>query len=241
MYFPTILSTLTLFLLISKNALAVTAAPLPQSASDSSSLQTYGSVSVGPRSSIVEETLVKRALARVPILPKATYTKLWKWKASDLKSKDYRSTALANNDGAYVKTACGTKVKWQKGANGEAEHIIEPGSHIKDALNKFSIPKNHPFAISLKGILNDKDNLSMLDGPTNKAKAHITADPNRNPKDKAPAKHYMQQPEIKKKASITLRKIRVEAKKHKMLRVYAAIKGKVKMSWSHIKRDLIDG
>jgi len=235
MYFPTILSTLTLFLLISKNALAVTAAPLPQLASDSSSLQTYGSVSVGPRSSI-EETLVKRGPIRVP---KATSTanaaKPGKWMAPDLKSRRYRKTALAHNDGSYVKTACGSKVKWQKGANGEAEHIIEPGSHIKDALNEFCIPENDPFVISLKEILNDKDNLSMLDGPSNKAKAQITADPNRNPKNKPSAEDYMQQPEIEKKASITLGKIRREAKEHNMLQVYAAIEARVKLSWPDIK------
>ena len=117
MYFPAILSTLTLFLLISKNALAVTAAPLLQSASDSSGLQTYGSASVGPRSSI-KEVLVKRGRSRVP---KATSTaKRWKWKASDLKSWNYRNTALAHNNGAYVKTGSGKKVKWKKGANGDA-------------------------------------------------------------------------------------------------------------------------
>jgi hypothetical protein len=81
------------------------------------------------------------------------------WKASNLKTSDYRKTALAHNDGAYVPTAGGSQVKWQKGAKGDAgnsftsvgiiiptdpshsEHVIEPGSHIKGPLNKLGVPK----------------------------------------------------------------------------------------------------
>lgn len=59
----------------------------------------------------------------------------------------------------------------------------------------------------------------MLDGPSNRAKAQVTADPNRNPTNKASAEHYMQQAEIKKKASTTLGKIMNHAKKHKMPQV----------------------
>ena len=81
--------------------------------------------------------------------------------------------------------------------------------------NSFS----HPIVKDLKAALNHKDNLSMLNGGSNKAKAQLTADPKRNPKDKASAQHYMQQPDIKKKASATMKRIDAAAKKHQMNKV----------------------
>jgi hypothetical protein len=71
----------------------------------------------------------------------------------------------------------------------------------------------------LKKALNHKDNLSMLAGGPNKAKAQLTADPSRNPKNKASAQHYMQQPDIKAKASATMKRIDAAAKKHQMNKV----------------------
>ena len=50
----------------------------------------------------------------------------------------------------------------------------------------------------------------------NKAKAHLTAGPGRNPKQKAAAKHYMQQRPIQHKASATINKIKSAAKRHKV-------------------------
>ena len=81
--------------------------------------------------------------------------------------------------------------------------------------NSFS----HPIVKDLKAALNHKDNLSMLNGGSNKAKAQLTADPKRNPKDKASAQHYMQQPDIKQKASATMKRIDAAAKKHQMNKV----------------------
>ena len=75
---------------------------------------------------------------------------------------------------------------------------------------------SHPVVADLKAALNHKDNLSVLNGASNKAKAQLTADPTRNPKDKASAEHYMQQPDIKQKASATMKRIDDAAKKHKM-------------------------
>ena len=82
-----------------------------------------------------------------------------KWKASDLKTSNYRDTALKHNNGAYMPTASGSKVAWKKGAKGDAgtstfyvrsmseqrtflsEHVIEPGSHIKPVLNQMGVKK----------------------------------------------------------------------------------------------------
>ena len=50
----------------------------------------------------------------------------------------------------------------------------------------------------------------------NKAKAHLTAGPGRNPKQKAAAKHYMQQRPIQHKASATINKIKSAAKRQKV-------------------------
>lgn len=94
--------------------------------------------------------------AAVPIVRRASSSK---WKASDLKTSNYRQTALNHNNGAYMPTAGGSKVAWKKGANGDAgtstfyvrsmseqrtflsEHVIEPGSHIKPVLNQMGIKK----------------------------------------------------------------------------------------------------
>ena len=56
----------------------------------------------------------------------------------------------------------------------------------------------------------------MLYPRANKAKAHLTAGPGRNPKHKAPVKHYMQQRPIQHKASATMNKIKSAAKRHKV-------------------------
>lgn len=128
------------------------------------------------------------------------------WTAKDLKTSAYRNEAKKYNKGSYLPTASNNKVAWIKGANGDAEHIIEPGAHIKPVLNELGIKKDTPFHKELKQVLNHKDNLSMLHSGTNKAKAQIAADPKRNPKLKATAKHYLQQPPIRQKASATMAK-----------------------------------
>ena len=94
--------------------------------------------------------------AAVPIVRRASSSK---WKASDLKTSNYRDTALKHNNGAYMPTASGSKVAWKKGAKGDAgtstfyvrsmseqrtflsEHVIEPGSHIKPVLNQMGVKK----------------------------------------------------------------------------------------------------
>ena len=59
----------------------------------------------------------------------------------------------------------------------------------------------------------------MLHPGANKAKAQLTADPRRNPKNKAAANHYMQQRPIQHKASATMNRIESAAKKHRMKNV----------------------
>jgi len=78
--------------------------------------------------------------AAVPIV-----RRVLKWKASDLKTSNYRQTALKHNDGVYMLTTSGSKVAWKKGVKGDAgtstfyvrcvseqrtflsEHVVEPG------------------------------------------------------------------------------------------------------------------
>ena len=94
--------------------------------------------------------------AAVPIVRRASSSK---WTAGDLKTSNYRDTALKHNNGAYMPTASGSKVAWKKGAKGDAgtstfyarsmseqrtflsEHVIEPGSHIKPVLNQMGVKK----------------------------------------------------------------------------------------------------
>ena len=59
----------------------------------------------------------------------------------------------------------------------------------------------------------------MLHPGANKAKAQLTADPRRNPKNKAAANHYMQQRPIQHKASATMNRIESAAKKHRIKNV----------------------
>jgi len=137
-------------------------------------------------------------------------------------------------------TAGGSKVAWQKNGKGDAEHVIEPGSHIKPVLNSMKIPKNSGFHKDLKSALNHPDNLSMLHPGANKAKAQLTADPRRNPKNKAAANHYMQQRPIQHKASATMNRIESAAKKHRIKNFVAKVKANVKKAFPHIKRSELD-
>ncbi|EDR08081.1 uncharacterized protein LACBIDRAFT_294403 [Laccaria bicolor S238N-H82] len=137
-------------------------------------------------------------------------------------------------------TAGGSKVAWKKGANGDAEHVIEPGSHIKPVLNQMGIKKGSPFHKDLKAALNHKDNLSVLHPGANKAKAQLTADPRRNPKNKAAANHYMQQHPIQHKASATMNRIESAAKKHRIKNFVAKVKANVKKVFPNVRRSELD-
>ncbi|KAJ7596406.1 hypothetical protein C8J56DRAFT_849843 [Mycena floridula] len=136
-----------------------------------------------------------------------------KFKASDLKSSNYRATALKDNKGAYV-PAAGGKVKWDPKGKGDAEHIIEPGSHVKPVLNQLGVGKKDPLVKDVKKALNHKDNLSMLDPAANKAKAQLTVDPSRNPKAKSAANNYMSKKDVQDKAALTMKKLEDAGKKH---------------------------
>jgi hypothetical protein len=224
------LPAFALLLLVSENVLSVTAAP--------SGYRPRIGVVISARSPT--GALFERGVTKPNAKKQAAAKASQPWKASHLKTSDYRKTALNNNAGSYVQTAGGSQVKYQKGAKGDAEHVIEPGAHVKGPLNQLGVPKNHPVVADLKKALNHKDNLSMLNPASNKAKAQLTADPNRQPKHGASAQHYMQQPDIKQKASATMKRIEAAGKKHQMNQLSAAIKANVKKNWGHIKRDEVD-
>ena len=112
-----LISTLTslpafaLLLLVSENVLSVTAAP--------HGYRPHVNVNISVRSPT--DALFKRVVTKPAAKKQAAAAKASQpWKASNLKSSDYRKTALSHNDGAYVKTAGGSQVKWQKGAKGDA-------------------------------------------------------------------------------------------------------------------------
>ncbi|KIJ95312.1 hypothetical protein K443DRAFT_330346 [Laccaria amethystina LaAM-08-1] len=162
------------------------------------------------------------------------------WSAKDLKNSAYRKEAKKYNNGAYLPNASNTKVVWKKGGNGDAEHIIEPGAHIKPVLIELGIQKNTDFHKEVKKVLNDKNNLSMLDPAANKAKAKLAANPKGDPKRKAIAMHYLQQSSIKQKASKTMAELGRAAKKHKIKNFEAKVKDNVKGIFPHIKRSGLD-
>ena len=104
-------------LLVSENVLCVTAAP--------SGHRPHANVDISARSPT--DALFKRVVTKGPAAKKqaAAAKASQPWKASNLKSSDYRKTALSHNDGAYVKTAGGSQVKWQKGAKGDAGNLYK--------------------------------------------------------------------------------------------------------------------
>lgn len=227
----TSLPAFALLLLVSENILSVTAAPFRY--------RPHVNADISARSPT--DALFERGATRPMAKKNAVVAKPTTWKAPDLKTSDYRKTALSHNNGAYVKTAGGSQVTWKKGAYGEAEHIIEPGAHVKEPLNKLRVPKNHPVVAALKAALNHKDNLSMLNSATNKAKAQLAANPSKqNVKSKAAAEHYMQQPDIQKKASVTMKRIDAATKKYGMKKLGIEIKANVQKNWGHIKRNDVD-
>lgn len=145
----TSLPAFALLLLVSENILSVTAAP--------SRYRPHVNADISARSPT--DALFERGATRPMAKKNAVVAKPTTWKAPDLKTSDYRKTALSHNNGAYVKTAGGSQVTWKKGAYGEAgnsftsvgigiptdpshsEHIIEPGAHVKEPLNKLRVPK----------------------------------------------------------------------------------------------------
>ena len=100
----------------------------------------------------------------------------------------------------------------------------------------------------------------MLHPGVNKAKAQLTADPRRNPKNKAAANNYMQKVPIQHKASVTMKKIESVAKKHKvkntvsysssvdsfetliltLFQFVAKVKANVKKNFPNVRRSELD-
>ena len=127
----TSLPAFALLLLVSENVLSVTAAP-------------YG---YHPRIGVVinarspTDALFERGVTKPTTKQAAAAKASQPWKASNLKSSDYRKTALSHNDGAYVKTAGGSQVTWQKGAKGDAGNsftcvgIVIPTDHLTQNMS----------------------------------------------------------------------------------------------------------
>ena len=133
-----LISTLTslpafaLLLLVSENVLSVTAAP--------HGYRPHVNVNISVRSPT--DALFERGVIK-PKKQAAAAKASQPWKASNLKTSDYRKTALSHNDGAYVKTAGGSQVKWQKGAKGDAGSLFISAAIIIPADPSISLRTCH--------------------------------------------------------------------------------------------------
>ncbi|KAJ7596404.1 hypothetical protein C8J56DRAFT_882157 [Mycena floridula] len=132
--------------------------------------------------------------------------------AKDLKAvHKCRKTVIQNLPlGSYVKQSDGT-VKWDPKGQGDAEHVIEPGSHVKPVMNGLGIKKGQGAA---------------------------TVDPNRNPKQKTAATDYMAQNDVQDKAAAKMKRIEDAAKKHNNPQFAQMVKQNVNKKFPHARRSV---